>query len=209
MNNQSDSEYLSNLLALIDRHFDEEELRTLSFKLGVSYESLPAQGKKNKARELIQYMERHAQSPKLIDSLKLERPDVDWWSVFQLSTETSEFIRQEFSSQPFAALVTKAGPTKGSWLFFTEQTRRVIVGRISDFATHDLQMSQQHFAMIVSLIENPKLKKRTYQVELLDLGSSNGTFVNGKHVNRIALKPGYFIQAGGSQFVFIELPTNY
>jgi hypothetical protein len=55
------------LLEAIDRHFDGEELRTLCFELEVDYDSLPARGKINKARELIKYCERSRRLDRLVD----------------------------------------------------------------------------------------------------------------------------------------------
>ncbi len=47
------------LREFIDRYFDENELRDLSFDLTIDYESLPAVGKSAKIRELIAYCQRH------------------------------------------------------------------------------------------------------------------------------------------------------
>jgi hypothetical protein len=63
------------LLAFICDHFDAEELRTLCFDLGVSYDDLPAQGRKNKARELIAYVERRERLGELLELLRETRPD--------------------------------------------------------------------------------------------------------------------------------------
>jgi hypothetical protein len=66
------------LLEAIDRHFDGEELRTLCFELEVDYDSLPARGKINKARELIKYCERSRRLDRLVDLCRQKRPFVDW-----------------------------------------------------------------------------------------------------------------------------------
>jgi hypothetical protein len=62
------------LLAFICDHFDDEELRTLCFDLGVAYDDLPAQGRKNKARELIAHLERRGRLGELLELLNAERP---------------------------------------------------------------------------------------------------------------------------------------
>ena len=67
----------SDLLLLLTRGFDEEELKTLTFELGVDYDSLPAGGKSGKARELIAYFERRAQLPALIEAVRQVRPFLD------------------------------------------------------------------------------------------------------------------------------------
>ncbi len=62
---------------LIDR-FSEEELRDLCFDLGVDYESLPAQGKAGKARELIAHLDRLSCIPDLIARCSQLRPQASW-----------------------------------------------------------------------------------------------------------------------------------
>lgn len=63
------------LLVLICDHFDDEELRTLCFILGVPYGDLPARGRKAKARELIKYFERRDRLNELLEILSQERPE--------------------------------------------------------------------------------------------------------------------------------------
>jgi tetratricopeptide (TPR) repeat protein/LysM repeat protein len=62
---------------LID-HFDEQELRTLCFDLGVDYHVLPGKRRKDKARELVEFSERRDRIPDLIWAIRRMRPDVDW-----------------------------------------------------------------------------------------------------------------------------------
>lgn len=202
--------YLANLLSLLDYHFSEEELRTLCFQLQVAYETLPAQGKKNKARELIEYMVRYQRLPELVTLLENERPQANWQTGPTLDKGASEFVQQRFPARPFAALISTTGPTVGSWVFLTEQTRRIIFGRQADISIPDVRLSRQHFTIVVTLVENPTHKQREYRVELLDLGSGNGTYVNGVKANGfIPLENGATVEAGGSRFVFMELPSNY
>jgi hypothetical protein len=74
MKHQTRTEQLATLRRLLVDHFDEEELETLCFDLGVDYDSLPAEGKANKARELVAFLERRDRIPELIAKLKVERP---------------------------------------------------------------------------------------------------------------------------------------
>ncbi|MCP4539774.1 MAG: hypothetical protein GY832_21765, partial [Chloroflexi bacterium] len=48
------------------KRFNLEELRTLCYDLNVDFESLGGEGKANKARELVLYMERHDRMDELI-----------------------------------------------------------------------------------------------------------------------------------------------
>jgi len=66
---------LKRLLAFICDRFDGEELRTLCFDLDVAYDDLPAQGRGNKARELIAYLERRGRLEELLELLREERPE--------------------------------------------------------------------------------------------------------------------------------------
>lgn len=67
----------SDLLLLLTRGFNEEELKTLAFELSVDYDSLPAAGKSGKARELISYFDRRAQLPDLAAAVRKVRPFLD------------------------------------------------------------------------------------------------------------------------------------
>jgi len=57
-------------------HFNESELRDLCFDLDVDYESLPGEGKGDKARELVAYFERRGRTCELADLVKRLRPHV-------------------------------------------------------------------------------------------------------------------------------------
>lgn len=65
------------LRRILTRLFDEEELETLCFDLRVDYESLPAQGKAGKARELVRLCERMGQMAVLEGAIRRERPSLD------------------------------------------------------------------------------------------------------------------------------------
>jgi GTPase SAR1 family protein len=61
--------------------FNEEELRTLCFDLELDYESLPAQGKDGKAREIVAYFERIGSTARLIEHCRLLRPQGRWAEI--------------------------------------------------------------------------------------------------------------------------------
>jgi hypothetical protein len=58
--------------------FDEEELKTLCFDLGVKYSDLSASGRANKARELVDYLDRQDRISELIEKLEERRPELGW-----------------------------------------------------------------------------------------------------------------------------------
>ncbi len=59
-------------------HFDEQELQTLCFGMGVDYQSLPAIGKANKARELLLLIARQERVDVLLSLLAQMRPQMTW-----------------------------------------------------------------------------------------------------------------------------------
>jgi hypothetical protein len=66
------------LYRLLATRYDEGELRTLCFHLGVDYDDLPASGKAGKARELIALFERHDRISELLKAGRELRPDIPW-----------------------------------------------------------------------------------------------------------------------------------
>jgi hypothetical protein len=72
---------LAQLHKKIKDHFGEEDLRTLCFDMGVEYESLPAQGKEGKARELVALLDRQGRIPELTQMCSDACPNVDWENI--------------------------------------------------------------------------------------------------------------------------------
>jgi len=69
------------LLRTMSKRLDEGDLRTFCFHLEIDYEGLPGQGKANKARELIQYLERRERISALLETGKQLRPDIPWHEI--------------------------------------------------------------------------------------------------------------------------------
>ena len=63
--------------------FNEDELRTLCFDLGVDYDGLPGEGKVGKARELVAFLDRRSRIPELLKFGRQLRPDVPWPDLFE------------------------------------------------------------------------------------------------------------------------------
>jgi len=66
--------------------FDAEELKTLCFDLGVDYESLPATGAANKARELVSSLHRQHRLGHLLEAAARARPAADWRAILRPPT---------------------------------------------------------------------------------------------------------------------------
>ena len=73
-----DTELRTQLRQLLVKRFNEGELRTLCFDLGVDYDDLPGLGRADKARELVDYMERHESLSELVRVGQQSRPDAPW-----------------------------------------------------------------------------------------------------------------------------------
>jgi len=74
----SEREYLVQLREMLTTYFDAGELHTLCFDLEVDYDDLPGEGKVDKARELIAYLERRDRIPELVSVCQGLRPHVPW-----------------------------------------------------------------------------------------------------------------------------------
>lgn len=66
------------LYKILVGRFDDEELRTLCFALGLDYDNLRGDGKSGKARELITYLERRNEIPQLVEIGEQLRSDISW-----------------------------------------------------------------------------------------------------------------------------------
>lgn len=73
-----DLEHLIELRRVLTTRFDEGEIRTLCFELGIDYHDLPGEGKANKARELVAYLERHGRIAELVRAGERLRPAISW-----------------------------------------------------------------------------------------------------------------------------------
>ena len=62
---------------VLTTYFDDDELNTLCFEIGVDYDALPATGQYGKARELIEYMERRGKIDRLRQKILNKRPFLD------------------------------------------------------------------------------------------------------------------------------------
>ncbi len=69
------------LRQLLTERFSDEELHTLCFDLGIAYDDLAGQGRAAKVRELLDYLDRHAQFSQLAEIGPKVRPDIAWTSV--------------------------------------------------------------------------------------------------------------------------------
>jgi Tol biopolymer transport system component len=110
-----DPQYAARLYKMLDRYFNEQELRSLMFGLGVDYDSLAGAGKSDKARELIGYMFRRGSLEKLLLGVNRERPNVPWPyppinEPFAEPASSSFQTRQPIRNQPTSTPVAGTTP---------------------------------------------------------------------------------------------------
>lgn len=72
------SRYLTRLRQILATHFGASELRSLCFDLGIDYDDLPELGKTDKARALVEYLERRDRIPELVEIGQQLRPKLSW-----------------------------------------------------------------------------------------------------------------------------------
>lgn len=78
LNRSPDQKLLIQLREFFTGYFSEEELRTFCFDQEIDYNDLQAEGKANKARELVAYYARRGRIRELKELARLSRPGVSW-----------------------------------------------------------------------------------------------------------------------------------
>lgn len=99
------------LRQILTEHFDEGELRTLCFDLRIDYQSLPGEGKADKARELVAYCDRHERIAELEDHVHKLRSSAPTTSHDNLPHQPYFFGRQAELARVKDAL----GPESAGW----------------------------------------------------------------------------------------------
>ncbi len=70
--------HLVELWQKLNRHFNREEMRSLCFLLNVEYDDLPGEGREDKARELVRYLNRRGHVSDLVQRCSELRPHIVW-----------------------------------------------------------------------------------------------------------------------------------
>jgi hypothetical protein len=73
--------FRTHLRQLLVERFNDGELRTFCFDLGVDYDDLSGSGKADKARELVNHLERRDALFELVRVGQHTRPDVPWLKI--------------------------------------------------------------------------------------------------------------------------------
>ena len=89
----SPTEWRTQLRENLVRYFDDEELRTLCYDLGVDYDDLRGEGKAAKARELVTFLDHRNRIAELVKKCSELRPNVVW----SLTEPIDESLRSQAS----------------------------------------------------------------------------------------------------------------
>lgn len=89
-------------------------------------------------------------------------------------------------------LVFVSGPISGSTVYLTNSI--TCIGRQPSNTVHldDLDVSRKHCL----------IRREGGRFVVEDIGSKNGTYLNGERVRKSGLKEGSHVQVGGTQFLF-------
>lgn len=101
---------------LLDKHFSLGKLRSLAFELGIDYENIAGDTKRNKFEYLIWLMGKDARIVELIDyasdiNLSVEWPDVDWTAMDW--SDPPNMTRWVIVPKTYAEDIETQGPTPG------------------------------------------------------------------------------------------------
>ena len=80
-------DYLNQVFDILSNYFDEDELNTLCFKLGIDFNKFQGNGVEAKVRELLKYLDRHQRLLETVKQGKQERPTIDWPLLPRLATK--------------------------------------------------------------------------------------------------------------------------
>jgi hypothetical protein len=102
MNRSPEQTLLVNLRRILVERFNEDELRTLCFELGIDWDDFPGTGKQAKTREVVSYCEHRRTIPLLVSKALELRPDI----LTDLLTESVFSPIEDTGRVPFADLDT-------------------------------------------------------------------------------------------------------
>ncbi|MFH1808882.1 MAG: FHA domain-containing protein [Pseudomonadota bacterium] len=108
------------------------------------------------------------------------------------SRRSSRAIQEQAPPDAVGVLSCVAGPEEGNDLMLTEGVFGIGRGRDNHFVLKDIAASRQHI----------ELRVHQGEVLLLDLGSGNGTRLNGRRIQKAALRSGDRIEIGNSALTF-------
>jgi hypothetical protein len=144
------------LVEILSDRFNEEELKSLCFRLGVDYENLPAAGKSHKARELVHYMDRRDRLSELLGEIKVLRPELPWQEIFPERSQQANLLEK-----------------------FSLQSTEYFTGRETEIKQITTALQDSEGASVIALYGLGGMGKTALARKAAEICLSNGTF---KHV---------------------------
>ena len=135
------------LFEILRDRFKESELRTLCFYLNakypglnVDYDSLSGEGKKDKARELVQHLQRHDGILKLVEIGQELRHDISWNESLGEMKANNVNLKRQRDLETLRKIFESINIIKLDNFFYTTQTLDWFDGEIFFFATEFVKL---------------------------------------------------------------------
>jgi serine/threonine-protein kinase len=180
----------------LEKNYDPMTTKSRILEKLLEWEEIQSQGKSILPQDLCR------DCPELIDQVKKRIKDLRAIEPFVDVTSENAGLQpakghtsaqRHPEARSLVTLKVTAGPDKGKVVTFAEHDT-FLMGR-SKKAHFKLPKKDMYFSRIHFLIEvNPP------HCRIMDMGSRNGTFVNGKRVSRADLRDGDRIKAGHTSF---------
>ncbi len=126
---------LTQLRQILATRFDDGELHTLSFDLGVDYDSLPGAGKADKAREIVDYFNRRNRIPDLVEAVKKQRPDISLDDTSDKKSTDSSLLGELLNELPVITNLDFYHPDFQTWHTMVKLSLRQTFGESSYLVT--------------------------------------------------------------------------
>jgi hypothetical protein len=123
--------YLTRLRQTLATRLDDSELRTLCFDLGIDYADLPGEGRADKARELIAYLDRRDRIPDLLSVGHQLRPDILWPQTYL--DDRMDMLRARRDEEPKLAEATDAKSDRRKFVISVIAVIVAIFSLIADY----------------------------------------------------------------------------
>ncbi len=122
------NKHLIQLHRILSERLDVEELRTLCFYAGVSYDHLRGEGQPGKARALLEYVDKRGRISDLVDAGKEIRSDINWPEALARKGATPSV---EITDSDQGASVAVQIFIQGDIAAFSEERRDAAVGALA------------------------------------------------------------------------------
>lgn len=151
------------LWEILDEHFTFDELHNLCFALGIDFESLPGDGKKSKAREIVIYCRNRATMEQLVGKVRQERPGLGWDEAPAQDPSTGQ-NRAESADRRLYSLVTAFNRNRHQ----PRSSQRTRMGDEITFRIRELVPELDGRFEVAAWLNSANMGKRIAAIEYLD-----------------------------------------